>query len=93
LRRERFERTFGREDLAHHVDLDGRLEAARILRAAAEEAPHDELVHGLLLAGEVVDVRRRVDRRVRLVVLLAVARTLEAVVVEEAARGREQASR
>jgi hypothetical protein len=83
LRGEGRQQTFRREGFASDLDVTGRLEAFRILRAAAQETPDDELVDLFLLAGEVVDVRRRVDGRVGLVVLLAVSGTLKSALVQQ----------
>lgn len=75
--------TFCRKAFTSDLDVTGRFEAFRILGAAAQEAPDDELVDLFLLAGEVVDVRGRMDRRMRLVVLLAVSGTLKAALVQQ----------
>ena len=75
--------TFCREAFTSDLDVTGRLEAFRILRAAAQEAPDDELVDLFLLTGEVVDVRGRMDRRMRLVILLAVSWALEPALVQQ----------
>ena len=77
-----------RESLASNLDLDRRLHPARVRRAASKEPPHDEVVHLLVVSSEVVDVRSRVDRRMGLVILLTVARSLETA-VEEAVTKRE----
>ena len=75
--------TFCRKAFTSDLDVTGRFEAFRILRAAAQEAPDDELVDLFLLTSEVVDVRGRMDRRMRLVILLAVSGTLKAALVQQ----------
>lgn len=72
--------------LAGNLNLYRRRPALGVGRAAGEKAPDDELVHALLVADSRVGPGRRVDRRVRLVVLLAVPRSAEAAVLEATSR-------
>jgi hypothetical protein len=74
--------TLRREALAGDVNFDDRLHSSSVLGAAGEEATGDQVVHLLVVACEVVDVRSGVDGRMSLIVLLAVAGSLKAAVGE-----------
>jgi hypothetical protein len=80
-------RTRGGEVLAGNLDLDCGCLALGVGRTAGKEATDDELVHAFLISDRRVGPGRRVDRRVRLVVLLTVARGTEAAVLEANSRG------
>lgn len=68
--------------LSSDLDFDSSFASSSILRATCEEASHDEIVHSLVIALKVVDVRSGMNRRMRFIVLLAVSRSFEPIRIE-----------
>jgi hypothetical protein len=66
-------RAFRVKVLAAVYDLNGGLKSKRILGAASEKPSSDKLINALLVAGQIADMRSRVDGRMRLVIILASA--------------------
>jgi hypothetical protein len=66
-------RAFRVKVLAAVYDLNGGLKSKRILGAASEKPSSDKLINALLVAGQIADMRCRVDGRMRLVIILASA--------------------
>lgn len=64
-------RAFRKKVFAAVYDFDGGLESKRILRAASEKSSSDKLVNALLVAGQIPGMRRGVDGRVCLIIILA----------------------
>lgn len=77
----------GREELlAAARDLDGCLPPLRVLGAARQKSPGDELVYTLLVASEITTVRRWVDGWMRLVVLLSSSRSRKPAVLQRSGK-------
>lgn len=64
---------FGKKVFTTVYNFNGSLESKRIFRAASEKSSSDKFINALLVASQVTNMRCWVDRRVRLVIILASA--------------------
>lgn len=78
--------TRSRKLFAGYVNVDGCLHACRISGTAGQEATSDEVIDALVIACEIGNMRRRMDWRMRFIVLLAVARSFKSAVDQTAIR-------